>query len=82
MATEAGIQTIVVTGDHPATTAAIAAEAGLGAERIVTGRELEGWDDARLDAELPTLHVGRAGPPRAEAAARRRGAADRIGRSR
>ena len=63
MATEAGIQTIVVTGDHPATTAAIAAEAGLGAEHIVTGRELEGWDDARLDAELPTLHaVARALP--------------------
>ena len=63
MATEAGIQTIVVTGDHPATTAAIAAEAGLGAEHIVTGRDLEGWDDARLDAELPTLHaVARALP--------------------
>jgi len=63
MATEAGIQTIVVTGDHPATTAAIAAEAGLGAEHIVTGKELEGWDDARLDAELPTLHgVARALP--------------------
>ncbi|MFL5726758.1 MAG: cation-translocating P-type ATPase [Chloroflexota bacterium] len=63
MATEAGIQTVVVTGDHPATTAAIAAEAGLGAERIVTGRELETWDDGRLDAELPTLHgVARALP--------------------
>jgi Ca2+-transporting ATPase len=62
-ATGAGIQTIIVTGDHPATTAAIAAEAGLGAEHIVTGRELEGWDDARLDAELPALHaVARALP--------------------
>ena len=29
----------------------------------MTGRELEGWDDARLDAELPTLHaVARALP--------------------
>jgi Ca2+-transporting ATPase len=63
MATAAGIQTVVVTGDHPATTAAIAAEAGLGAEHIVTGKELETWDDARLDAELPTLHgVARALP--------------------
>ena len=62
-ATDAGIQTIIVTGDHPATTAAIASEAGLGAEHIVTGRDLAGWDDDRLDAELPTLHaVARALP--------------------
>ena len=53
----AGIQTIVVTGDHPVTATAIAAEAGLGADRIVTGAELAAWDDARLDAELPTLDV-------------------------
>jgi magnesium-transporting ATPase (P-type) len=63
MATDAGIQTIIVTGDHPATTAAIAAEAGLGAEHIVTGRDLAGWDDDRLDAELASLHaVARALP--------------------
>jgi Ca2+-transporting ATPase len=62
-ATAAGIQTIIVTGDHPATAGAIAAEAGLGTEHIVTGRELEAWDDARLDAELPALHgVARALP--------------------
>jgi Ca2+-transporting ATPase len=57
MAGEAGIQTIVVTGDHPATTAAIAREAGLGAERVVLGSELRTWDDARLDDELPLLHA-------------------------
>ena len=79
MATEAGIQTVVVTGDHPATTAAIAAEAGLGAERIVTGQELEAWDDARLDAELATLHgVARALP---EHKLRLVDAAKRIGRT-
>ncbi|HEX5013904.1 MAG TPA: HAD-IC family P-type ATPase [Candidatus Limnocylindrales bacterium] len=78
-ATEAGIQTVVVTGDHPATTAAIAAEAGLGAERIVTGRELDAWDDDRLDAELPTLHgVARALP---EQKLRLVDAARRIGRT-
>ncbi|HET9346476.1 MAG TPA: HAD-IC family P-type ATPase, partial [Candidatus Limnocylindrales bacterium] len=79
MATEAGIQTVVVTGDHPATAAAIAAEAGLGAERIVTGRELDSWDDARLDAELATLHgVARAVP---EQKLRLVDAAKRIGRT-
>jgi len=57
VAGEAGIQTIVVTGDHPATTAAIAREAGLGAERVVLGSELRTWDDARLDDELPHLHA-------------------------
>ena len=63
LATGGGIQTIVVTGDHPATTAAIAADAGLGAERIITGTELATWDDERLAAELPTLHgVARALP--------------------
>ena len=63
VAGEAGIQTIVVTGDHPTTTAAIAREAGLGAEQVVLGSELRTWDDARLDDELPHLHaVARALP--------------------
>src|SRR5207253_8582522 len=57
-AREAGIQTIVVTGDHPQTAAAIARAAGLADERIVTGAELATWDEARLTAELPGLHVG------------------------
>ncbi len=57
VAVAAGIQVVVVTGDHPGTAAAIAAEAGLGGERIVTGEELATWDDARLAAELPDLHV-------------------------
>ncbi len=53
----AGIQTIVVTGDHPSTAAAIARAAGLGGERIATGTELAGWDDERLARELPGLHI-------------------------
>jgi Ca2+-transporting ATPase len=63
MAREAGIRTIIVTGDHPVTAVAIARDAGLGTERIVSGSELDSWDDERLDAELPTLHgVARAVP--------------------
>ncbi|HEY8437172.1 MAG TPA: HAD-IC family P-type ATPase [Candidatus Limnocylindrales bacterium] len=53
----AGIQVLVVTGDHPRTAAAIAREAGLEADRIVTGEQLAGWDEERLSAELPDLHV-------------------------
>jgi len=56
-AAAAGIQTLVVTGDHPSTAAAIAADAGLPSARVVTGAELATWDDARLAAELPGLHV-------------------------
>ena len=57
MARGAGIQVVVVTGDHPRTAAAIAQQAGLDADHIVTGEELATWDDARLAAELPGLHV-------------------------
>ncbi|MFM2105970.1 MAG: hypothetical protein RL338_1002 [Chloroflexota bacterium] len=56
-AARAGIQTIVVTGDHPRTALAIARAAGLRAERAITGEELAGWSDERLAAELPGLHV-------------------------
>jgi P-type Ca2+ transporter type 2C len=53
----AGIQVVVVTGDHPRTAAAIAREAGLPADTIVTGEEIATWDDSRLAAELGDLHV-------------------------
>ena len=56
-ATEAGIQTVVVTGDHPTTAATIARAAGLGGERIVTGPELEAMDDETLRTSLANLHV-------------------------
>lgn len=62
-ATGAGIQTVMVTGDHPSTAAAIAREAAMPERRVVTGADLATWDDRRLAAELPQLHVvARASP--------------------
>ncbi len=75
----AGIQTIVVTGDHPSTAAAIARAAGLGGERIVTGAEVAAWDDARLVAELPSVHiVARSTPEQKERIVRVARAAGRL----
>jgi Ca2+-transporting ATPase len=57
VAAGAGIQTVVLTGDHAATAARIAREAGLAAGETVTGQQLEGWDEDRLTAEVPGLAV-------------------------
>jgi Ca2+-transporting ATPase len=47
----AGIRVVMITGDYPATAAAIARQAGLDATRIVTGDELSSMDDATLAAQ-------------------------------
>jgi Ca2+-transporting ATPase len=57
MAREAGIQTLVVTGDHPLTASAIARAAGLDFDRVATGEELATWSDDRLARELGDLHI-------------------------
>ena len=57
LAKGAGIQVVMVTGDHPLTAASIAQQAGLDAQRIVTGEDLASWDDARLARELPSMHI-------------------------
>ena len=44
----AGIRIIMITGDYPATASAIAREAGLDPEQIVTGAELAACSDAEL----------------------------------
>ncbi|HEX5397321.1 MAG TPA: HAD-IC family P-type ATPase, partial [Candidatus Limnocylindria bacterium] len=56
-ATAAGIQTLVVTGDHPTTAAAIAASAGLSPGREVTGPQLASMSDEEAMALLPELRI-------------------------
>jgi Ca2+-transporting ATPase len=57
LARGAGIQTVLVTGDHPATAAAIAGEAGIDAREVVTGSELGRWSDDQLRDRLRGLSV-------------------------
>ena len=78
-ARRAGIQVVVVTGDHPRTAATIAREAGLDADHILTGEELASWDDARLAAELADLNVvARSTPQQKERLVRTARASGRI----
>lgn len=54
----AGIQVLIVTGDHPVTAEAIAAAAGLArGGRTITGEQLESIDDSQLAGWLPNLEV-------------------------
>jgi Ca2+-transporting ATPase len=53
----AGIQALVVTGDHALTATTIGREAGLPEGTTVTGQELDSWSDDRLKRELPNLRI-------------------------
>jgi Ca2+-transporting ATPase len=55
-ATRAGIQVVIVTGDHPTTAGAIAEEAGLSGQ-VVLGRQLETWTDAELTGRLRSVEA-------------------------
>ena len=54
----AGIKTIMITGDHPNTAAAIAHEIGLdGLHLIVTGNQLDEMDDETLASQITEVSV-------------------------
>ncbi|MCK9929056.1 HAD-IC family P-type ATPase [Frankia sp. Mgl5] len=61
----AGVQIIMITGDHPSTARTIAAELGVldGDAQMVTGAELDAMADAELDAMLPRVAVVARGTP-------------------
>ncbi|RZQ63885.1 cation-translocating P-type ATPase [Amycolatopsis suaedae] len=55
---EAGVQIVMITGDHPATGEAIAGEVnGNGGQHVVTGAELDELDDAALAETLQSVDV-------------------------
>ena len=54
----AGVDIVMVTGDHPSTAEGIAAELGiLDGRGVVTGTQLEAMSDAELDRVLPATSV-------------------------
>ncbi|MFC5064689.1 cation-translocating P-type ATPase [Actinomycetospora atypica] len=70
---DAGVQVVMITGDHPSTAEAVAEELDvLGADAaagdatrgiVITGQEMDELDDDALDAVLPTVRVVARGTP-------------------
>ncbi|GGM14162.1 hypothetical protein GCM10010129_67910 [Streptomyces fumigatiscleroticus] len=60
----AGVQIVMITGDHPTTAEAVARELGIvNGHRVATGAELDAMDDRELAARLPTIGVVARGTP-------------------
>jgi P-type Ca2+ transporter type 2C len=55
----AGIITVMITGDHPATAAAIARQIGILSEKdlVVTGKELQAMNDEEFDEKVEQIRV-------------------------
>ncbi|MBP9928807.1 MAG: cation-translocating P-type ATPase [Rhodoferax sp.] len=53
----AGIRIVMITGDHPRTARAIAAQAGIDSPQVITGAELAGMDAAQLALRVADVHV-------------------------
>ena len=59
---QVGIRVVMVTGDHPATAAAVAAKAGLGNGRVMLGADLPAGDDALADCSRAACRCWPASP--------------------
>jgi cation-transporting ATPase I len=53
----AGIEAVMITGDHPVTARAIATQLGINAERVVTGPQLADMDDEKRTEAVATARV-------------------------
>ncbi|MCD2195907.1 cation-translocating P-type ATPase [Actinomycetospora endophytica] len=62
---DAGVQVVMITGDHPSTAEAVAGELDVLAEgdTVITGQEMDELDDDALDAVLPKVRVVARGTP-------------------
>jgi len=59
LALSAGVRTVLVTGDHPSTARAIGAQVGLISSEngVVTGDQLDEWDDDTLKQRVPDISI-------------------------
>ncbi len=57
VAARAGVRTVMITGDHAGTAAAIAARVGLPVDEVTTGAQIDGLDDAALQARVQSCSV-------------------------
>jgi len=53
----AGIRVIMITGDYPTTSRAIAHAAGITSDAVLTGDEIEAMSDAELSQRIPAVSV-------------------------
>ncbi|WP_345990625.1 cation-translocating P-type ATPase [Sulfurimonas sp. HSL1-2] len=53
----AGIRVVMMTGDYPGTARTIAREAGLRADTLMTGSEIDACDEAELAARIRTINI-------------------------